>query len=498
MSERALSTGRTLLAATLLAACSAGPNFHRPAAPQATAYMAEPPAPATESADIPGGEAQRFVQDLDIPGQWWTLFQSEPLNSLIAASIEANPDLRAAQSALRVALENVYAQRGAYYPSLQASFTPTRQNNPAPVSSPAATPQGASAAPNIFTFYTSQLSVFFALDVFGLNRRQVENFRAQADVQRFALEATYLTLTANVVGAAVQEASLRAQIAATQEILDSERQALGLLQRQYDLGQIAMADVVAERTAIAQTEETLPPLQKQLAQQRFLLSILAGGLPNQERPETFELSSLHLPQELPLSLPSKLVEQRPDVRQAEANLHATSALIGVAVANRLPNFNITAAEGGTANHASDILQQANLLWNLTGVAAQPIFQGFTLMHRQRAAQAAYQQAAAQYRSTLATALEGVANALYAIESDATALKAASDAETSANESLQITRRQLEIGSVSYLALLTAQQAQLQTRITRVQAQANRYADTAALFQALGGGWWNRTDVSENY
>jgi NodT family efflux transporter outer membrane factor (OMF) lipoprotein len=482
-----------LAGAMVLAACTVGPNFHRPASPDVKAYSPEPIA-ETASAQVPGGEAQRFVQDLDIPGQWWTLFQSEPLNQLIEAALESNPDLRAAQAALRVALESVYAQRGAYYPSLQASFSPSRQNNPAPVSTPAA------SGMNIFTFYTSQLSVFFAPDVFGLNRRQVENFWAQVDVQRFALEATYLTLTSNVVGAAVQEASLRAQIAATQEILDSERQALGLFQRQYDLGQIAMADVVAERTAIAQTEQTLPPLQKQLAQQRFLLTVLAGGLPNEQRPETFEFSSLQLPQELPLSLPSKLVEQRPDVRQAEANLHAASALVGVAIANRLPNFSISAADGGTSSSLPKYMLNpaANRFWNLTGNVAEPIFQGGTLLHRHRAAQAAYQQAAAQYRSTLATALEGVANALYALQSDATALKAAFDAETSANESLEITRRQLDIGSVNYLALLTAQQAQLQTRINRVQAQANRYADTAALFQALGGGWWNRSDVSTKY
>jgi NodT family efflux transporter outer membrane factor (OMF) lipoprotein len=431
---------------------------------------------------------QRFLQDMDIPGQWWTLFHSKPLNDLIEQALKANPDLEAAQAALRVAWENVYAQQGAFFPSIEANFNPTRQQISGELSSPLAN------GSNIFSLHTAQISVAYVPDVFGGNRRQVESLKAQADSQRFQLEATYLTLTSNVVAAAIQEAALRGQIAATKQIIDIQSQLLKLLQIQYEAGQIASGDVAAQEAALAQVQAALPPLEKQLAQQRDLLARLVGRFPSETLTGEFELSSLQLPQELPVSLPSKLVVQRPDVRSAEEQLHSASAEIGVSIADRLPNITLSADAGTSATAINQLFTSGTGFWALAGNLTQPIFQGGTLLHRQRAAEAAYNQAAAQYRSAVLTAFQNVADTLHAIQSDADALKAAVSSERAADKSLSIARQQLELGDISYLALLNAEQTYQQAMINVVQALANRYADTAALFQALGGGWWNRSDV----
>ncbi len=476
-----------LAAALLLAGCEVGPDFARPAPPAVTGYTPEPLAARTASAPVEGGQAQRFVQGLDIPGQWWTLFHSPALNALVAQAIAANPSLPAAQAALRQAREDVYAEEGSLFPSVTAAFSPTRSKS------------SASLAPvpssNIFYYslYTAQVTVSYTPDVFGGTRRQIESLAAQAEVQRFQLEATYLTLTSNVVAAAVQEASLRGQIAATEEIVKTDSQALAIFDREFQLGQIAGADVAAQQAALAQAQALLPPLQKQLAIERDLLTALVGRLPNQQPSQTFDLASLQLPRELPLSLPSALVEQRPDVRAAEAQLHSASAEIGVAVAARLPQFALTGNAGTTALTFASLAAPGNVFWILAGNVTQTVFDAGTLLHRQRAAEAAFEQAAAQYRSTVIAALQNVADSLRALQSDADALNAAAASEQAAATSLEITRRQLQLGAVNYLVLLTAQSAYQQALMSVVQAQASRYADTAALFQALGGGWWNRAD-----
>ena len=483
-----VSLAALFAAVALLPGCAVGPDFRRPAAPIVERYTPQSLPVQTASVEVKGGEAQRFVHDMDIPGQWWTLFHSKPLNDLIDQALKANPDVAAAQAALRGAWENVYAQQGAFFPSIEADFNPTRQKVADILTSPLAN--------NSFDFslHTAQVAVAYTPDVFGGNRRQVESLKAQADWQRFQLEATYLTLTSNVVAAAVQEAALRGQIAATGRIIGIQRQLLELLQRQYALGQIAVADVAAQEAALAQSQAMLPPLEKQLAQQRDVLARLVGRFPSEAIAETFELSSLQLPQDIPVSLPSKLVAQRPDVRSAEEQLHGASAEIGVSVANRLPNIALSANLGSTATAISQLFTAGTGFWTLAGTLTQPIFQGGTLLHRQRAAEAAYDQAAAQYRSTVLTAFQNVADTLHAIRTDADALKATVAAERAAAKSLAIVRRQLELGDVSYLVLLNAEQTYQQAQINLVQALANRYADTAALFQALGGGWWNRSDV----
>ena len=475
----------------LTAGCTVGPKFNRPAPPTGGGYTATPLSSTSSTGNIAGGEPQHFFEGQDIPGEWWTLFHSQPLNDLIERSLKANPDIKAAQAALLVARENVLAQRGAYYPSVTGGFAATRAKSSSDIS-----PVTNTSALN-YSLYTPEVTVSFVPDVFGLNRRTVESLQAQEQQARFALAATHITLSANVTAGAIQEASLRAQIAATRELITINTNMLEILRTQYVRGYVGRLDVAAQESQLAQVAATLPPLLKQFAQQRDLLAALSGGFPNQDLPEKFELASLQLPQELPVSLPSQLVEQRPDVRQAEENLHSASAQIGIAVANRLPNFALTADAGSMAVAIGQIFAGGTGFWDLGASVTQPIFDGGTLLHRERAAKAAYTQASEQYRSTVLAAFQNVADTLNALQQDADALKAAAAAGNASQVTLDLARRQLQSGYVSYLTLLNAEQAYQQAAINLVQAQANRYADTAALFQALGGGWWNRADIPKN-
>jgi NodT family efflux transporter outer membrane factor (OMF) lipoprotein len=471
-----------------LGGCTVGPDFVRPAAPTDTGYTPEPLAAQTTSVKVRGGEAQHFLADRDIPGDWWTLFRSQPLNRLIDQALKANPDLDAAQAALRQAQENVYAEQGALFPQASLSFQATKERF-----------SGATfGQPNnhaTFGLVTPALNISYAPDVFGGTRRQIEQLTAQADYQRFQLEATYLTLTSNVVVAAVQEASLRGQINATQDIIRDQAQSLKLVRDRFNLGGASQADVLTQEAQLAQTRATLPPLQKQLAQTRDQLTALAGQLPAHEVAEMFALDSMHLPPELPVSLPAQLIEQRPDVRAAEAQLHAASAQIGVATANQLPQFSITGSLGTASNSFTNMFAPGTGVWSIVGGITQTLFDAGTLLHRKRAAVAAFEQTAAQYRSTVIKACQNVADSLRALQSDADAMLAAAAAERSAAASLDLARRQYQLGAIDYLTLLNAQRTWQQARISLVQAEANRYADTAALFQALGGGWWHRSDVA---
>jgi NodT family efflux transporter outer membrane factor (OMF) lipoprotein len=478
-----------LAVAVCLTGCAVGPDFAPPAAPDVNGYTPQSLGAAVTGSTTPGGNAQRLVHDLDLPGQWWTLFHSRPLNSLIDKALAANPDLAAAQAALVVARENVYVQIGAYLPAVDANFTGSRQKFEI------GQPSDVGSGSPIFNLFTGQLNISYTPDVFGANRRAVETLQAQEDSQRFALEATYLTLISNLAGAAVQEASLRGQIDATESIIKIERDLLSVMQNQFHLGKIAEGDVVAQQAALAQVEQTLPPLQKQLLQQRDLIAALIGGFPNARIPEKFLLAELRLPRDLPVSLPSKLVEQRPDIRAAEANLQSASAQIGVAVANRLPNITLSGNIGSTALSLDQLFTPGFGFWTATGAVTQPLFHGGALLHKELAAEAAFDQAAAQYKSTVHVAFQNVADSLRAIQTDAVALQKAVASEAAAAKSLDITRKRLQLGDITYLGVLNAQQTYQQAVLSLVQAKAARYADTVALFQALGGGWWNRSDVA---
>ncbi|MGL4285307.1 MAG: efflux transporter outer membrane subunit [Phreatobacter sp.] len=471
---------------TVLAGCAVGPNFQQPQPPSVSRYTSE--RLETSQAGVNATSSpQRFVSGLDVQAEWWKVFRSPSLNTLVEESLKKNPTIDAAVAAIRVAQENVRAQQGRFFPTVTGNASPTYQQVAHPTSSPL------SSGANVFGLHTAQVSVGYVFDVWGQNRRAVEALQATAEFQRFQLEAAYLTLASNVVAAAIQEASLRSQIEATRELIAISRRILGTLRRQLEAGAITRIDVAAQESQLAQTEATLPPLEKQLAQQRDLLAALAGRFPSEPPAQRFSLASLALPRRLPVSLPSRLIEQRPDIRSAEQQLRVAGAQIGVATANLLPQLSITATGGYTSTSLASLFSPTNFFGSLVGNAVQPIFDGFALWSLKRAAEASFDQAAAQYRSTVIGALQNVADSLRAIQADARAVAAATRFQTAAKLSLDLTQKQLEVGQVSILLLLNAQQGYLQARLALIQARALQLTDTAALFQSLGGGWWNRPD-----
>jgi NodT family efflux transporter outer membrane factor (OMF) lipoprotein len=470
-----------------LAACAVGPNFKRPAAPAAPTYGSAGMDGTVPAAATAGGGTQRLVKDMDIPAQWWTLFQSRKLDHLVEQALKGSPDVGAAQAALRQAHELYSAQWTALFPTIQGDATGDRSQFPAAtLTSPTTAPN------NVYNLFTAQLTLSYAPDLFGGTRRAIEQAKAQEESTRFQLEATYLTLSSNVVVTAVQEASLRGQIASTTRLLELQHQLTGKIRQQRALGTADDLDVLAQQALEAQTAQTLPPLQKQLGQTRDALTALLGRLPADEPEETFTLEDLTLPTDLPVSVPSKLVEQRPDVRQAEENMHAASAGVGIATADLLPQFSINADVGSSALKLQKLFSPYTSFWDLGATLSETLFDAGALLHRRRAAIAALDQAGAQYRAAVILACQNVADTLRALRSDADALKANDDAARAAKSAFDLAERQKSIGTISLVAVLNAEQTYRQAELSLVQARANRYADTAGLFQALGGGWWNRS------
>jgi NodT family efflux transporter outer membrane factor (OMF) lipoprotein len=486
--HRPRRAARDVLAGMLALAISGcvGPNFVPPAAPAVDGYLPGKLASPNPGPGRPKVASQHFITGQDVSARWWSAFRSQALSDLIRQAVNRNPNLQSAEAAIKIAKYNALAQRGIWLPQVTGNSTSSQilQSNAGTVfgGDIGAVPQ------NEFSLVTHQLTVSFVPDIWGGNFRAVENLDAITEQQLFQLEAAYLTLTSNVATAAIQEASLRGQIAATERIVAIERRLLSILQRQHESGQVAQADVLAQEAALAAAEELLPPLEKQLAQQRNLLTALAGQLSPNEIVQKFDLARIKLPANLPISLPSKLVDQRPDVRAAEANMHAASALIGVAIAARLPNIQLSANGGTSGYNFAQSFAPGTGFYTLAAGVTTPIFDGFTLYNKQKAAEAALDQAEAQYRATVITAFQNVADALRALQADARAMKAATHAEDTAKASLDVVEKQLNAGQVNQLAVLNAQQTYLTAAVIRVQTEANRLSDTAALFMALGGGW----------
>ncbi len=460
-----------------------GPDFQLPKSPDIAAFTAN----RQPAANTAGGKTQRIEFNDSLPADWWALFHSSALNALVERALRDNPNVDAAQAAIRVARANVYAEVGQLFPLASGNYNAIGGKVSSPISSPLA------SGANYYTLHTAQFTVSYVPDVWGGTRRQIESLEAAKDNQRFANEATFLTLTSSIALGAIQEASLRGQIAVTERLIKISKDVLDKVRLKKELGQFSGLDVAAQEALVAQTEATLPPLRKALDQNRDLLTVLTGHLPGEGLRERFEFTDLKLPRTSPVSLPSDLVAQRPDVRAAEENMHAACALVGVAVANRLPQFSL---EG-------DIGHQGTQFWNLfsnnpafyfyTGIAnaSQTIFDGFTLQQKQRAAEAGFDQVAAQYRLAVLTAFQNVADALYAIRHDTVGLQKAILAEAAAKKSLDQTRVQLAEGQVDFQLLLIAQTTYLDASLVVIQAQASRYSDSVGLFAALGGGWWNR-------
>lgn len=467
----------------LLAGCAVGPNFATPAAPETPGFTDKPVPARTLPADTLGGVSQLFVTGRDIQGDWWRLFQSAQINELVDRALKANPTLAAAQASLRQARENTRAEQGSFFPQISASASGERERNAL-----------INPVPSAYNVVSGSLSVSYTLDAFGGVRRQVEQLNAQAEYQRFELEATELTLVANVVNAAINEASLQAQIDTTQDIVRAYTAALDVTRRRFALGGVSEVDVLQQQSLLDAQIATLPGLRKQLEQQRNQLAVYLGGLPSEYKGPSLDLASLTLPDELPVSLPSSLVAQRPDVQAYAALLHSATANVGVALANMLPQISLTGSYGRDGSSLSNLFNPAGIVWSIAGSIAQPVFAGGTLKARKRAAEAAVDVAAAQYSSTVNSAFQDVANALVAINRDAETLAANLATQKTAAASLKVAQGQYSAGGGTYLNVLSAEEADTSARLKLISSQAIRYTDTVALFQALGGGWWHRSDV----
>lgn len=469
-----------LAAALLCGGCAVGPDFTPPAAPATASITREPLPPQTRATPVAGGAAQRFDPAAQLPSQWWTAYGSDQLDRLVSEALANSPTIASAQAALRVAQEQVNAQRGALFPSIGGSAGATREKlNGAS--------QGFPQVGNfLFTLYNASVSLSYNFDVFGGVRRGIEAQEAGREAQREELQATYQTLAANVVTAAVLEASLRAQIDATRELVASAQHEVDLSRQDFELGGAARSDLLSAESNLASVQATLPPLQQQLAAARSQLAVYLGKPPSEYDESAFDLASLQLPVDIPLMVPSEIVRQRPDIRRAQAQLHEASAQIGVATANMLPQIGLSGSYGESSSSFRSLF--SHTVFSLGANVTQPLFQGGSLSAKRRAAVAAYDQALAQYRQTVLLAFKNVADALRALDADAQTLAAQFRAQTAAADSLHLIEQRFGLGGANHLELLVAQQQYQRARVGYVQALAARYQDTAALFLALGGDW----------
>jgi len=469
-----------LVMANMGAGCAVGPDFQSPP-PPAVASLSPTPLGIGKSR---GPEQQAYVRGLNIPQRWWELFHCSPLNLLVARAIEGNADLDAARAAVRIASANTQAARGGFFPQIGASLDASSQK----LSAAQAQASGTGTSP--YSVSSGQLSVSYVPDVFGLNRRRVESLSAQAEAQRFELEAAYLTLTSKLALAAIEEASLREEMKSAEVSIAVATEVLAFLKQQADANEATRIDVSAQEVTLAQFQQSLQSLRKRLATNRDLMTALAGGMAGEGMPEKFEFACLRLPTDLPLSLPASIVRRRPDVRAAEANMHAATAEIGVAIANRLPQFNLTANAGASASAIANLASAWSplLFWSIIGSAAQTLFDGMSAEQKQRAAEAGLDRSAALYRGTVIAAFQNVADVLQTIEADRQLFLAAERGVRAAQVNLDLTRQLLRQRVASVLQVLSAQQMYAQAKSSHAEAKAARRADTVLLFQALGGGW----------
>jgi NodT family efflux transporter outer membrane factor (OMF) lipoprotein len=444
---------------------------------------------AVGASAIAAAPAPQLVSGGDVPGAWWTLFHSSQLDAMIDEALHANPDVAAAQASLRSAHEAYYAQRASAWPVLSGSVGAERTGVPTYYAPPLNTP----ATQYTYGIDTAQLSVVYTPDVFGNLRYQTLSAKAAAEVTRDQAEATYLTLTSNVVVTAIEAAGLHAQIDATERSIAIDRRLLDITRAQRQNAQAATLDVLDQETVLRQEEQTLPPLEKTLDQTHDYLARLLGREPS-NAPADIALSSLHLPSPLPSSLPANLLDHRPDVAAASANLAQAAANLGVATTNRLPSVAINGNIGSQALTIGSLFGPGTMLWSLTAAIAQTLFDHGAFKHKQASAKAAYDQAAAEYKGTVLSAYQNVADGVAAIERDTDALTAANRAQHVAAKALDITRAQVTLGAVALPSALTAEQNEQQAEISLVSAEAAQYTDAAAMFAALGGGWWNRSDL----
>jgi len=464
--------------------CAVGPDFVRPSKPSVEQYTHGEEPSTTISAD---GQVQHFERGADIVGDWWRLFSSDKLDTAVREAVTQNENLQAAQASLRQSQAQLQAGYGVFYPQIDAGFSASRQrSSPARISG--------NTTSSVFNLLTLSAVVSYTLDVFGGERRTVENLQALVDYQRYTVLATYLTLTGNIVNANIARAAYAAQIEATEQLVDSLKEEVKITEAQAQAGTTPYSALLSLQTQVAAIEATLPPLRQKLNQTEHLLATLSGRAPVDWQPEQISLAELVLPENLPLTLPSEVVRQRPDILEAEALLHSSSAQIGIATAALFPSFTINAGYGVNNTSANNLFKSNSNFWSIGGGVVAPLFHGGTLLAQRQAAIEGYQQSLSNYRQTVLGGLEQVADTLRALEHDAEALQAESNALSSSEEALNLILINYRAGTVNYLQVLIATTQYHQAKIGYLQAKAQRLQDTVALYVALGGGWWNGGDA----
>jgi NodT family efflux transporter outer membrane factor (OMF) lipoprotein len=464
----------------ILGGCAVGPNFVRPAPPDTDRYTREPQPKATVAAD---GRAQHFTPGASITADWWRLFKSTQLDAIVQKAIANNPTLQASKASLRQSQDNMRAGYGMFFPQIQAGLDVSRQQT-APLL------QGSETPGTIFNLVTLSGTISYALDVFGGARRTVESLRAQVDYQRYETEAAYIMLTANVVNTSIARAAYAAQIRATEQLIELENQQLHLTEVQVRTGIAPYANVLSIRGLIAANQALLAPLKQKISQADHLLATLEGVMPSQIILPDTDLTGLSLPVDLPLSLPSDLVNQRPDILSAEAQMHVASANIGVATAAMFPSFSLNGTYGAAGSSFGNLSSANSRFWSIGPSVTTPVFQGTSLWFVRRAAIDAYHLSQANYRQAVLGAFEQVADSLKALEHDAEALQAQVEAQRATGEAVNLLQVNYRTGMAAYLDVLTADVQFHEATIAYLQAVAQRLQDTVVLFVALGGGWWS--------
>ena len=467
----------------LLGGCTVGPDFTRPA-PTATDRFTPEPLAATIAAD---GQAQQFVSGAAVPADWWRLFGSAPLDALVRQAVTNNPTLQAAEASLRQSQDSLRAGYGVFYPQINAGLGASRQRTSAAES-------GSSLPGHVFNLITASGTITYAIDVFGGSRRTVESLRAQSNYQLYERQAAWLVLTANVVSTAIARAAYTAERRATGQLIELEQQQLELIAAQVRAGTVPYANLLGQRSLIAANQALLAPLGQSVNQAEHLLATLAGGEPALAVLPDLDLAALSLPANLPVSLPSNLVRQRPDILAAEAKLHAASAKIGVATAAMYPSINISGTygtAGSSFGNLSALAAASGQFWSIGPSVTVPVFQGNSLWYGRQAAIDAWQQTQSVYRQTVLTAFAQVADSLTALQHDAEALQAQTDARTAAAEALTLVQANYHAGLVAYADMLAADVQFHQATVAWLQAVGQRHQDTVGLYVALGGGWWNQ-------
>ncbi len=475
--------GAHLLVAALacgLTCCAVGPNFQRPAAPPGTHYASGGDPAATPAAQ---GIAQRFTPGAAVVNDWWRLFDSKQLQVIVEAALAQNPGLQAAQASLRASEDSLRAGYGIFYPQIRADAQGTRERF-APVE------LGESASGNVFNLFTLSASASYALDLFGGERRQLEGLAAQVAIQRATEYATYVALLSNIVNTVIAKAAYRAEIDATERLIDLQREQVRLAQVQYEAGTQPYSNVLSLESQLASYEATIPELEQKLSQSDDLLATLVGHVPADWSAPEIQLKDLNLPSELPVSLPSDLVRQRPDILIAEATAHAASANVGVATAAMLPSVTLSGGYSVNGTATKGLFASNGRAWSFGADVSAPLFEGGTLWFNRKAAVENYREAMALYRQTVLGAFQQVADTLRALDHDASALNAEDEALRTAQQALHLVQTNYTAGLSTYLDVLNADAQYHQAMINDFQALAVRYQDTVALYVALGGGWWN--------